>query len=137
MKIKQYPGSVKVDYSRLRESGVRSSFSDFNFKVTGNSIINVKAVDPFLTSLKTNHVAIEISNDGTAPLSSVDVVATNTQTELAATSTSTTNVENVVILESNWNVGNIEPKSSKTLTATIYIPQNHQQDTLRVPLTIK
>ena len=137
LKIKQYPGSVKVDYSRLRESGVRSSFSDFNFKVTGNSIINVKALDPFLTSLKTNHVSIQISNNGTAPLSSVSIVATNTQTELASTSTSTTNVENVVILESNWNVGNIAPKSSKTLTATVYIPQNLQQDTLRIPLTIK
>ena len=93
IKIKQYPGSVKVNYSRLRESGIRSSFSDFTYKVTGNSIINVKAIDPFLTSLKTNHVVIEISNDGTAPLSSVDIVATNTQTELTATSTSTTNVE--------------------------------------------
>ena len=137
IKIKQYPGSVKVNYSRLRESGIRSSFSDFTYKVTGNSIINVKAIDPFLTSLKTNHVVIEISNDGTAPLSSVDIVATNTQTELTATSTSTTNVENVVILESNWNVGNIDPKSSKNLTATVYIPQNLQQDTLRIPLTIK
>lgn len=136
-KIQQYAGSVKVDYSRLRESGVRSSFSDFNFKVTGDSIINVKALDPFLTSLKTNNIVIEISNDGTAPLSSVDIVASNTQTELASTSTSTTNVENVVILESNWDVGNINPKSSKYLTATVYVPENLQQDTLRIPLTIK
>ena len=33
-KIQQYPGSVKVDYSRLRESGIRTSFSDFSFIVT-------------------------------------------------------------------------------------------------------
>jgi hypothetical protein len=33
--IQQYPATVKVDYSRLRESGVRTSFSDFTFKVTG------------------------------------------------------------------------------------------------------
>jgi len=134
--IKQYPATVKVDYSRLRESGVRTSFSDFNFKVTGDSVINIKAVDPFLTSLKTNNVLIEISNDGTAALSSVDIVATNTQTEMASTASSTTNVENVVILESNWNVGNIEPKSSRQLSATVYVPATLKGDTLRVPLTI-
>lgn len=137
IRIQQYPGTVKVEYSRLRESGVRTAFSDFNFKVTGDSIINVKALDPFLTSLKSNNVVIEISNDGTAPISSVDIVATNTQTELAATSSSTTNVENVVILESNWNVGNIAPKSSRYLTATVYVPESLKEDTLRIPLSIK
>jgi len=136
IRIQQYPGTVKVDYSRLRESGVRTAFSDFNFKITGDSIINVKALDPFLTSLKSNNVVIEISNDGTAPISSVDIVATNTQTELASTSSSTTNVENVVILESNWDVGNIEPKSSRYLTATVYVPENLKEDTLRIPLSI-
>ena len=135
-KIQQYPGSVKVDYSRLRESGVRTSFSDFSFIVTGDSLINVRALDPFLTSLKTNYVIIEISNDGTAPISSVDIVATNTQTEMASTTSSTTNIENVVILESNWDVGNIEPKSSRQLTATVYIPESLKGDTLRIPLSI-
>ena len=135
-KIQQYPGTVKLDYSRLRESGVRTSFSDFLFKVTGDSVINVKAQDPFLTSLKTNNVVIEISNDGTAPLSSVDIVASNTQTEIASTAASTTNVENVVILESNWDIGNIEPKSSRSFTATIYVPENLKGDTLRIPLSI-
>ncbi len=136
IRITQYPGTVKVDYSRLRESGVRTNFSDFIFKVTGNSVINVKALEPFLTSLKSNNVIIEISNDGTAPLSSVSIVASNTQTDLSTTS-STTNVEHVVILESNWNVGNIAPKSSKSLTATVYIPANLKEETLRVPLSIK
>ena len=134
--IQQYPGTVKVDYSRLRESGVRTAFADFNFKVTGDSLINVKALDPFLTSLKSNNVVIEISNDGTAPISGVDIVATNTQTELASTSSSTTNVENVVILESNWDVGNIDPKSTRELTATVYVPQALKGDTLRIPLSI-
>jgi len=136
IQIQQYPGTVKVDYSRLRESGVRTAFSDFNFKVTGDSIINVRALDPFLMSLKSNNVVIEIANNGTAPLSSVDILATNTQTEIASTSLSTTNVENVVILESNWDVGNINPKSSRYLTATVYVPGNLQQDTLRIPLSI-
>ena len=135
-KIQQYPGTVKVDYSRLRESGVRTAFADFDFKVTGDSLINVKAVDPFLISLTSNNVIIEISNDGTAPISGVDILATNTQTELASTSSSTTNVENVVILESNWDVGNIEPNSSRQLTATVYVPESLKGDTLRIPLNI-
>ena len=134
--IQQYPGTVKVDYSRLRESGVRTAFEDFSFKVTGDSVINVKAIDPFLTSLKTNDVIIEISNDGTAPISSVDIVAQNTSTELASTSSSTTNVENVVILESSWDVGNIDSKSSRHLTATVYVPEGLKGDTLRIPLII-
>lgn len=134
--IQQYPGTVKVDYSRLRESGVRTAFEDFQFKVTGDSLINVRALEPFLTSLKTNNVVIEIANDGTAPISSVDIVASNTQTERASTTSSTTNVENVVILESNWDLGNIEPRSARHLTATVYVPEGLKGDTLRIPLTI-
>jgi hypothetical protein len=136
VKIQQYPGTVKIDYSRLRESGVRTAFEDFNFKVTGDSVINVKALQPFLTSLKTNDVIIEIANDGTAPISSVDITATNTSTELASTSSSTTNIENVVILESSWDIGNITPKSSRYLTATVYVPEGLRGDTLRIPLAI-
>ena len=134
--IQQYPGTVKVDYSRLRESGVRTAFADFDFKVTGDSVINVRAIEPFLTSLESNNVIIEISNDGTAPISGVDIVAANTQTELASTSSSITNVENVVILESNWDVGNIDPKSERQLTATVYVPEGLKGDTLRIPLSI-
>lgn len=134
--IQQYPGTVKVDYSRLRESGVRTAFEDFEFKVTGDSVINVRALNPFLTSLRTNNVVIEIANDGTAPISSVDIVASNTQTERVSTASSTTNVENVVILESNWDVGNIEPKSTRHLSATVYVPEGLKGDTLRIPLSI-
>lgn len=132
----QYPGTVKVDYSRLRESGVRTAFADFQFKVTGDSVINVRALEPFLTSLTTNNVVIEIANDGTAPISGVDIVSTNTQTERASTAASTTNVENVVILESNWDIGTIEPQSAKFLTATVYVPESLKGDTLRIPLSI-
>ena len=134
--IQQYPGTVKVDYSRLRESGVRTAFADFEFKVTGDSVINVRAIDPFLTSLHSNEVLIEIANDGTAPISGVDITATNTQTELASTSSSITNVENVVILESSWDVGHIEPKSAQYLSATVYVPESLKGDTLRIPLSI-
>lgn len=134
--IQQYPGTVKVDYSRLRESGIRTAFEDFTFKVTGDSVINVRALEPFLTSLKSNDIVIEIANDGTAPISSVDIIATNTSTELASTSSSTTNVENIVLLESSWDIGNINPKSAKHLTATVYVPEGLRGDTLRIPLLI-
>ena len=132
--IQQYPGTVKVDYSRLRESGIRTSFEDFTFKVTGDSVINVRALEPFLTSLKSNDIVIEIANDGTAPISSVDITATNTSTELA--STSTTNLENIVLIESSWDIGNIDAKSTKYLTATVYVPEGLKGDTLRIPLLI-
>ncbi len=135
VQIQQYPGNVKVDYSRLRESGGRTTFFDFDFKITGDSVINVRALEPFLTSLKSNNVVIEIANDGTAPISGVDIVATNTQTELASTS-STTNMENVVIMESSWDIGNIDPKSVKYLAATVYVPEGLKGDTLRIPLSI-
>lgn len=134
--VQQYPGTVKVDYSRLRESGIRTTFDNFQFKVTGDSVINVRALEPFLTSLQTNNVVIEIANDGTAPISGVDILVTNTQTELASTSSSITNIENVVILESNWDIGTIEPRSVKFLTATIYVPEDLKGDTLRIPLSI-
>jgi len=135
IEIQQYPATVKLDYSRLRESGIRTSFTDFDFKVTGDSIINVKAVNPFLTSLKFNNIKIEISNDGTAPISNVDIIVKNTQTT-TTTTTSTTNIENVIILESNWDIGNIEPKSLQTFPVTVYVPENLKDDTLRIPLSI-
>lgn len=134
--IKQYPGSVKVDYSRLRESGVRNAFFDFQFKVTGDSIINMRALEPFLTSLKTNHVVIEVANDGTAPISSVKIVAQNTQTAISSTTASVTNIENVVILNTNWDVSTIEPKNKKYLEADVYIPETLKGVTLRVPMEL-
>ena len=135
VKIQQYPGTIKVDYSRIRESGVRTESQNFDFKVTGDSVINTKALQPFLTSLKSNTAIIEISNNGTAPISNVDISATKT-TETASTSTPTTNLENVILLESNWDIGNINPKSSKQFTATIYVPNTLKGDTLRIPLSI-
>lgn len=132
VEIQQYPATIKVDYSRLRESGIRTSFTDFDFKITGDSIINAKAVDPFLTSLKFNDVIIQILNDGTALISNVDIIVKNTETS----TTTNTNIDNVMIMESNWNVGNIEPKSLQSIPATIYVPENLKDDTLRIPLSI-
>jgi len=134
--IKQYPASAKIDYSRLRESGVRNAFFDFNFKVTGKSVINMRALDPFLYSLKKNHVTIEISNNGTAPISGVDVELQNAQTSISANSESATKVENVVILNSNWEVGQIAPGTTKSLEFDVYVPGSMSSQTLRTPMQI-
>ncbi|MDH3204453.1 MAG: hypothetical protein OEL81_07250 [Nitrosopumilus sp.] len=136
VQIQQYPGTVKVDYSRLRESGVRTAFENFDFKVTGKSVVNLRALNPFLTSLQQNHVTIEISNDGTAPISSVDVGLQNTQSERASTTQSITNVENVVILNTDWEIGEINPKSKKLIELDVYVPESLKGDTLRAPLEI-
>lgn len=134
--LQQYPGTVKIDYSRLRESGTRTAFFDFDFKLTGDSIINMRAVDPFLTSLQENRVIIEISNDGTAPVSDVELELQNTQTAISTTSTSITNVEKVVILESNWEVGHITPGDSKILEFFVYVPASLKDASLRIPMQI-
>ncbi len=134
--IQQYPGTVKVDYSRLRESGVRTAFEDFKFKVTGESVINVRALNPFLISLQQNHVTIEVSNDGTAPISSVGIGLKNTQSERASTAQSITNVENVVILNTDWEIGEIEPGGKKFIELDVYVPESLKGDTLRAPIEI-
>lgn len=134
--IRQYPGSVKVDYSRLRESGIRNAIFDFDFKVTGDSVINMRALDPFLTSLQENHVIIEVANDGTAPVSAVDITLKNTEGTISSTAQSVTNVENVVVLNSNWDIGQINPGSSKYLEADIYVPESLKGETLRAPMEI-
>ena len=134
--IKQYPGSAKIDYSRLRESGERNTFFDFNFKVTGKSVINMRALEPFLYSLQKNHVTIEISNDGTAPISGVNVELQNAQGTISSTSQSVTKVENVVILDSNWEIGQIAPGTKKSLEFDVYVPGAMSSQTLRTPMQI-
>jgi hypothetical protein len=134
--IQQYPATVKLDYSRLREAGQRSSFHDFKFKVTGESILNLRASDPFLASLKNNNVIVEISNTGTAPLSNVKIVLQNTQTSVSATANPITNVENVVFDQNEWDIGTIDPASSKKFSFSVYVPENVRTETLHTPLQI-
>jgi len=109
---------------------------NFSFKVTGESVINVRALNPFLTSLQQNQVIIEISNDGTAPVSSVDIGLQNTQSEIASTTQSVTNVENVVILNTNWQVGEIKPSEKKYIELEVYVPESLKGETLRAPIEI-
>lgn len=136
VQIRQYPATIKVDFSRLRESGTRNSFFDFEFKVTGFSILNMRAIDPFLVSLKNNEVVVELSNAGTAPLSGVEVILQNTASTISATSQSISNVENTVFDQNNWKVGNIEPKSSKLITFNVFVPDNLKNAVLHAPMEI-
>jgi hypothetical protein len=96
----------------------------------------MRAVDPFLTSLQRNQVIIQISNDGTAPVSGVDIQLQNTQGTISSTSQSVTNVEKVVILESDWDVGQIDPGTSKYLEFEVYVPGSMKATTLRSPMQI-
>ena len=134
--IRQYPATIKVDFSRLRESGTRNSFFDFDFKVTGFSLLNMRAIDPFLVSLKNNEVVVELSNAGTAPLSGVEVILENTASTISSTSQSISNVENVVFDQNNWKVGSIDPKSSKLITFNVYVPDNLKNAVLHAPMDI-
>jgi hypothetical protein len=134
--VQQFPATVKLDYTRLRESGTRNSFFDFNFKVTGESILNLKAGNPFLTSLKSNDVTIEITNTGTAPLSNVKVILQNTQTSVSATSNPITNVESVVFDQNEWDIGTIDAKSSKKFSFSVYVPESVKTETLHTPLQV-
>ncbi len=136
IEIKQYPGTVKIEYSRLRESGQRDAFFDFKFKVTGESVLNLKAVDPLITSIKNNPVVVEVSNLGTAPISNVDIVLQNTQTSVTATAQSVTNLENVVFDQSHWDIGTIEPKSTKHFAFNVYVPAKLKDESLHAPLEI-
>ncbi|MSS86135.1 MAG: hypothetical protein CK526_03910 [Thaumarchaeota archaeon] len=136
LQIRQYSGTVELDYSRLRESGIRSSYSNFDFKVTGDSTINVRASESFLTSLKSNNFVVNIINDGTASISGVDVTIDNVQTSLSANTASITNIENVLILETSWDLGNIPEKSSNSFIMDVYVPESLKGDTLRIPLSI-
>ena len=128
LQIRQYPASMEVDYSRLRESGTRVMFAEFDFRITGGSVINAHADQPFLTPLRTNDVSIQITNDGTAQISGVDI-----STDTPAFQN---NLENVVIPVSNWNVGQIEPGSSESIDLTVYVPESLKGQTLKIPLSI-
>jgi hypothetical protein len=136
VQIRQYPATIKIDFSRLRESGTRNAFFDFEFKVTGFSLLNMRAIDPFLVSLKNNEVVVELSNAGTAPLSGVEVILQNTASTISSTSQSISNVENVVFDQNNWKVGSIDPKSSKLISFNVYVPDNLKNAVLHAPMDI-
>jgi len=69
-------------------------------------------------------------------MSAVDVTIDNAQTSLSSNTASITNIENVLILESSWDLGNIDAKSYDSFIADVYVPESLKGDTLRIPLSI-
>lgn len=134
--IGTYPASVKLDYSRLRESGGRSDFFEFDFQLTGRSVINMKAQDQVLTSIKSNHVVMQLTNDGTVPISGVILRLNNGVSEIASTSQSITNIENVVVSGSQWDVGDVAPGETTNIELDILVPDTLKSETLRLPMDI-
>lgn len=132
--IHDYSGTIKVTYSRVRENGERTAFLDFNFKVTGKSVINLKAENPFLNPASNNDVTIQISDAGTAPLNDVDVVIQRDQN--TATTTDTNNLQGIVLDQNHWKVGTVQPGSSNTFSIQAFIPQNVAGQTIHAPFTV-
>ena len=134
--IKDHTGAIQLDFSRLRESGERKETFDFTFKLTGDSVVNLKPTTNFLTSIKNNQVVIEISNAGTAPLNNVDIVLQNDQTSVSSQSQSITNLENVIFDQTHWDVGTIEPKSATIFSFSVFIPDALKNEPLHLPMEI-
>ena len=134
--IKDYSGTIDLTFSRLRESGERSENFPFTFKLTGDSIVNLRPISGPLTSIINNNVVIEISNAGSAPLNNVDIVLQNDQTSVASTSSSVTNLENVIFDQTHWDVGTIPPQSSVTFSLKVFVPETVKNEPLHLPMTI-
>jgi len=81
-------------------------------------------------------VVIEISNAGSAPLNNVDIVLQNDQTSVASTSSSVTNLENVIFDQTHWDVGTIPPQSSVTFSLKVFVPETVKNEPLHLPMTI-
>ena len=108
-----YSGTIKVTYSRVRETGERSTFIDFNYKVTGKSILSMKAVNSVLQPASNNDVAIQISNLGSAPINNVEV----------SVIPSANYTSGIVVDQNHWNVGSVKAGSSNTFSFKAFIPQ--------------
>ena len=134
--IKTYSGNVEVSFSRLRESGERNEDFSFNFKLTGDSIVNLRPISGALTSIVNNQVVIEISNAGSAALNNVDIVLQNDLTSVSSQSKSITNLENVIFDQTHWDVGTINPRSSVTFSFGTFIPESIKNEPLHLPMTI-
>mgnify|MGYP001406202995 CR=1 FL=1 len=134
--IKDYSGAVEVSFSRLRESGERTENFPFTFKLTGDSVVNLRPISGALTSIVNNDVIIEISNAGSAPLNNVDIILQNDQTSVATQSQSITNLENVIFDQTHWDVGTINPQSSVTFSLKVFVPETVKNEPLHLPMTI-
>ena len=125
--IHGYSGTIKVTYTRVRENGERSAFLDFNFKITGKSVISLKADNPVLQPASNNDVTIKVSDPGSAPLNNVEVVI---QPQNISSSSG------IVIDQNHWVIGNVQPSSSNAFSFKAFIPQNMAGQTIHAPFSV-
>lgn len=130
--VHSYSGTVKVTYSKLRENGIHTNFFDFDFKVTGKSVLNGKVENPFIQPASNNKITIKISNDGTAAINNIDI-ALNQQ---LSNSSSSSNLQNIVIDQKHWNIGTVDVQSSDTFSFNIFVPSDLAGQTLHLPFTV-
>ncbi|MBT5238540.1 MAG: hypothetical protein HOL67_04810, partial [Thaumarchaeota archaeon] len=60
----------------------------------------------------------------------------NDQTSVASTSSSVTNLENVIFDQTHWDVGTIKPQSTVTFSLNVFVPETIKNEPLHLPMTI-
>ena len=58
----------------------------------------------------------------------------NGVSEIASTSQSITNIENVVVSGSQWDVGDVAPGETTNIELDILVPDTLKSETLRLPM---
>jgi len=129
--VNSYTGTVQVTYSRVRETGSHTNYFDFNFKLPGKSVLNMKAENQFIQPASNNQITVHVSNDGTAGLNNVDITL-NPQSNSSGSSS----LQNIVIDQNHWNIGTVAAQSSNTFSFNIFVPQSVEGQTLHIPLGI-
>lgn len=124
--IHGYSGTIKVAYTRVRETGERTTFIDFDYKITGKSILTIKAVNPVLQPASNNDIGIQISNPGSASIN-------NVQVSLMSGANSSTGI---VVDQNHWNVGTVKAGSSNTFSLKAFIPQSIAGQILHPQLSV-
>ena len=130
--VNSYTGTVQVTYSRVRENGVHTNYFDFDFKVPGKSVLNMKAENQFIQPASNNQITVQVSNDGTASLNNVDITLNSQSNSTMGSS----NLQNVVIDQNHWNIGTVTAQSSNTFSFNIFVPQDVTGQTLHIPLGV-
>lgn len=129
--VNSYTGTIQVTYSRVRENGSHTNYFDFDFKVPGKSVLNMKAENQFIQPASNNQITVQVSNDGTASLNNIDITL-NPQSNSSGSSS----LQNIVIDQNHWNIGTVAALSSSTFSFNIFVPQNVEGQTLHIPLGV-
>jgi hypothetical protein len=129
--VNSYTGTVQVTYSRVRENGVHINYFDFDFKVPGKSVLNMKAENQFIQPASNNQITVQVSNDGTAGLNNIDITL-NPQSNSSGSSS----LQNIVIDQNHWNIGTVAAQSLSTFSFNIFVPQDVTGQTLHIPLDV-